>query len=187
MYAFACEAEGGSSSFLILSPAQVSSHVSELFVCWGSVPIAPMPEGQAGILVAVGFPPLALVTLEIRGWLLEQVAWGAWDRSKISWADQKAVMFFWQPQNSLSWFMNYIRSIYLAEEAHWGNRGWFVRVGMSMWPQRATSYQGMPLWIHYLQKLQSVLRNCCKGSPGDSQQNLPGYSRNSMNFSRPAF
>lgn len=89
--------------------------------CWAAIPIESLLEQWAGILVALQPLVLALVTSEIRGQLLEQAAWGAWDRSEISWADQKPEMLFWQPWSSLSWFMNSIRSIYLAEEAHWGN------------------------------------------------------------------
>lgn len=144
--------------------------------CWGAIPIAPLPEEQAGISVAVRLV-LALVTLEIRGQLLEWAAWGAWDRSEISWADQKPEMFFWQPWSSLSWFMYYILSIYLAEEAHWGNRGWFVQAEKSMWFQRATTYQEIPPQMRYLQSHQSALRYSGKGSPGDSEQKMSGYFR----------
>lgn len=91
--------------------------------CWGVILVGLLPEDQAGLLVAVQPLVLALVILEIRDQLLQQAAWGAWDRSENSWADQKAEMFFWQPWGSLSWFMNSICSTSLAKETQRENMG----------------------------------------------------------------
>lgn len=73
--------------------------------------------------------------------------------------------------------MTYICSIYLAEEAHWGSRGWFVQAGESIWLHRATIYQEVPPQMCHLWGHRSALRDCDKESPEDSQQKLSGYRR----------
>lgn len=104
---------------LMLSLAQVSPHVTGLCVqlVLGCNSNSSPSWGAGWSLVAVWPLVLVLVTWEMRGQLLEWAAWGAWDRSEISWADQKPEMFSWQPWRSLSWFMNYICYMYLAKKA----------------------------------------------------------------------